>query len=275
MAITTVDGVIAGLQCAEFFYKGGGTMEAAGVLHSLFYAAGRPGAAAAPSPGMAGAALTSYAGQIPFSNPVSGNSYLARFGAVASVAGTLLLCDRLWHNSGIVVTTTTAQNVNSATFPARDQDGSTNGNGVMVGLEVSAATTNAGAITNMTLSYTNESNTAGHTATVGAAAPQSFPATAAAGTFVPFRLAAGDKGIRSIQSITLGTSLGAGTVHLVAYRVLAAFGVPVANAAPSPLDFLGTGFPRLYDDTVPFLLWVPTATTAVALQAGVLQVAQG
>lgn len=273
MAITTVDGIVSGLVAPEEVYKSGATMEAAGTMHSLFYTAGRPGAAAAPSPGIGGAALTSYAGQIPFTNPSSGNSYLARVGASASVAGTLLVCDRLWHNSGITVTTTTAQTVNSATFPARDMDGTTNGNGVMVALEVSTATTNASANTTMTLSYTNSDNTAGRTATVGSVAPGSFPATAVAGTFVPFLLAAGDKGVRSIQSVTLAVSLGAGAVHLVAYRILARVPMPVANIG-AVQDFASTGLVRLYDNTVPFLVWVPTATTGVTI-GGVMQVAQG
>ena len=40
--------------------------------------------------------------------------------------------------------------------------------------------------------------------------------------------------MRSIQSITLGTSLVAGTVHLVAYRVLAEVPVPIANVNGEP-----------------------------------------
>lgn len=82
--------------------------------YSPFYVTGRPGAAAAPSPGIGGAALTTYAGQIPWTNPASGNSYLARLSINCNVQGTLLLCDRLWHNSGINVTLATSQTINSA-----------------------------------------------------------------------------------------------------------------------------------------------------------------
>lgn len=63
--ITTLDGIIANGLPTQALLKVGGTMEAAGVLHSMFYSTGLPGAAAAPSPGLSGAALTSYAGQIP------------------------------------------------------------------------------------------------------------------------------------------------------------------------------------------------------------------
>lgn len=268
MAISTLDGVIAGMRPPEDFLKVGGTMEAAGLHHSLLYTSGRPGAAVAPSPGMGGAALTTYAGQIPWVNPGAGNSYLARLVAASSQTGCLLLVDRLWHNSGIAVTTTTGQTVNSVAWPARDRDGSTNGEAVMVALEVSTATTNAGAVTNTTLTYTNQAGTASRTATMA-----SFPATAVAGTFVPFQLAAGDTGIRSIQTVTLGTSYGAGAVHLVAYRALARVGVPVANVGVS-LDALTSGFPRCYDNTVPFLVWLASGTAAATI-SGQMVITQG
>ena len=97
----------------------------------------------------------------------------------------------------------------------------------------------------------------------------SFPATAVAGTFVPFQLAAGDTGVRAIASVTLGTSYGGGAIHLVAYRVLATIPVNLANSGLMA-DYASVGFPRLHNDTVPFLLWRPSATTAVTVQGEVL-----
>jgi len=243
-------------------------MEGAGIFHSYFYTAGRPGAGAANAAGLGGAAITSVSGQIPWTNPVSGNSYLARLDCSSTQAGSLLLCDRLWHNSGIGITTATAQTVNSATWPARDRDGSTNGEGVMVALEVSAATGNGSAVTNTTLSYTNQANTSGRTATM-----LSFPATAVTGTFVPFQLQAGDTGVRSIQSITLGTTYTSGTIHLVAYRLLSKININTANTGGA-VDALTGGFVRLYDNTVPFLVWLANGTGASTL-SGQLIVTQG
>ena len=264
-----MDSAIAGARTPDSFIKVGATMENAGVFHSLFYTSGQPGAAAAPTPGLAGTALTTYAGQIPWTNPTGGNeSRLMRLSAAANVVGTLVLVDRLWHNSGLVVTTTTAQTVNSVAWPARDENGSTNGNDIMVGIEVSTATTNASAVTNTTMSYTNEAGTAGRTATMSF-----FNATAVAGTFVPFQLQAGDGGIRSVQSVTLGTSYGAGTIHLVAYRVLAQVPIMSANVG-NFVDIISSGAVRLYDNTVPQLLWLPSATTATTVQ-GQFVVTQG
>jgi len=268
MAITTLDGLVAGALAPLPLFKVVTAVEAVGVLHSQFYATGIPGAAAQPAPGVAGAALTTYAGQIPWVNPASGNTYVLRWSMAATVACGLWLMDRLWHNSGIVVTTTGAQTINSVAFPARDRDGSTNGAGVMVAIEVFTATTNAGAVANTTMSYTNQSGTAGRKATMAA-----FPATAQPGTFVPFQLAAGDTGVRSIQSVTLGTSYGAGAIHLVAYRPLINLGLTLANM-PFGLGAVGSGIVRLFDNSVLWTVQIPTATGASTHQ-GTIGFAQG
>ena len=140
---------------------------------------------------------------------------------------------------------------------------------MLVGLEVSGATTNAGANTGMTITYTNDAGTGSKTGTVGAAVPQAFPATATVGTFVPFALSAGDTGVRSVQTVTLAASLGAGAVHLVAFRILAQVACPSANIGGAE-DIVSLGMPRLYDTTVPFLIWIPSATTAAQIHGGVV-----
>ena len=167
MAITTIDGLLAGAQFPVHWHKhlGTETGEGQGILISPLYFIGTPGAAVVPSPGMAGAALTSYAGTLPFENPSSGNAYLMRQTASMSTTNTSMhfLCDRLWHNSGIDVTATGAQTINSVAWPARDRNGSTDGAEVMVGIEVSTETANGGAVTNTTLDYTNSDGTSGRT----------------------------------------------------------------------------------------------------------------
>jgi hypothetical protein len=259
MAITTLDGVIAGMLPPYAFDKTSATLEGIGILYSPVYVAGNPGAMAAPASGLSGAAITSRTGLISVPTPGAGNSYLAGWSCSASVVGSAWLCDRLWDNSGLVVTTTTAQTITSAAWPARDADGAVDGRQVMVGIEVRTATTNAGAVTNMTFSYTNHLGVSGKTGTI-----RSFPATAAVGTFVMGNLAAGDEGVQSIQSWTLGTSLAAGVVHLVAFRRIARAAVVTANLS-TDLDAIGTNFPRLYDGTCLQPLWLPTATTAVTM----------
>lgn len=265
MAITTLDGLIAGMKSPFDFYKPSFTT-VAGRLFSLFYQPGLPGAAVAPSPGLAGAALTTYAGQIPFSNPGSGNTCLSRFNASGGAIGQIFLCDRLWHNSGFNVTLNSPQSINSVTFPARDRNGATNGEGILIGLEVSA-TMGAGTPT-ISLSYTNSDGTSGHTSPGLAMASAMI-----AGSFIPLPLAAGDKGVRSVQSLTQSASMTSGTYHLVAYRVLAVAGIGAATIGEN-LNPFDLGMPRLFDDTVPFLLLLPSGSTSGMIM-GSVGMAQG
>lgn len=263
MAITTLDGIIAGFRPPIPYIKTAvGGPEAAGIDFSTFYLLGNPANATAPSPGVNGAALTTYAGQVPFTNPAGGSKcYLGRLALAGSNIGSYTLADRLWHNSGLTVTTTTAQAITSPTWPARDLDGATAGRGIMVAIEVRTATTNAGAITNTTLNYTNSAGTAGRTGTIA-----SFPATAVAGTWVPFQLQADDVGIRSIQGITLGTSYAAGAIHLVAYRPIADVEI-LASWGAVTKDAIQLGLPEMFSDSVPFFTHTPSGTAAVGLKA--------
>lgn len=246
---------------AVSFHKVGTAAEAAGQWYCHAKDTGSPGAWAPGTPGLAGRATdgtaAADAGCLPWQNPASGGMYLTQHWRVSSVAHTHLLMDCLWVNSGVVVTTTTAQTINSVAWPARDLYGSTNGDGVMVGILVTTATTNAGAITNTTLSYTNQAGTAGRTATMA-----SFPATAVAGTVVWFQLQAGDTGVRSIQSVTLGTSYAGGAVSLIAVRwvsVAPCVAANVASAGDRLPDNPGT---RLWNNSCLLLAYLASATTA-------------
>ncbi len=262
MAITTVDGALAGMVPQTYVAKATSNAMVAGRPFTPFYTAGTPAAAVAPSPGMSGAALTSYSGQIPFP-AASNNTYLANFmGSVSGQAGILMLCDRLWHNSGLNMTSTTAQSISSVAWPARDRNGSTDGEGVYVGLEISTAT-GAGTPT-LTLDYTNSAGTASRTGT------NIVPtvATSGVGTFYPIGLNAGDIGVKSIENFTFSATWTSGAAHLVAYRVIATLSI-TAGGVPSSVDALTSGFPRCYDDTVPFLLFVPQTTTSSLINAAI------
>jgi hypothetical protein len=274
MAITTLDGIIAGAKPPIHFFKYNSTTEATGTFHSLFYAAGMPGPAAAPTSALTGDALTSYAGQLPMPS-FANNTYLMKFAATANQTGTLLLCDRLWHNATIDETLTTGQTINSVAWPARDANGAVDGAEVLIGIECSTATTNGSAVTNTTLTYTNSGNTGSRTASLPSSVGGSnWPATAVAGTFATFHLQAGDVGVKSIQTLTLGTSYGGGEIHLVAYRVLAAIENLNVNLLGGAQDMVRCGFPRLYDNTVPFLLWYAGAAAAPFIN-GEIVVTQG
>lgn len=250
---------------AASLHKVGTAPEAAGNWYCWSKDSGFPGAWSVGTSGVAGRATdgttSTDAGCLVIANPSTGSNYLAQMNIATSVVCNFQLFDVVWVNNGLTVTTTTAQTVNSVAFPARDANGSSNGVGFQVGILVTTATTNVGAITNTTLTYTNQDNTGSRTATMA-----TFPATANIGTFMPFQLQAGDTGIRSIQSVTLGTSYGGGAISLIVYRVISGQPCVIANAGTP--DGIPANIPgvKLYNGVcaLPFGLMTSTTATNVA-----------
>ncbi len=258
------------------FWKIGTAAEAAAQRYMYAKDAGFPGAWGIGAPGLNGANTdcssngasgAALMGSPYLPNPTTGANFLT-YGAVSSTTTHYVeLIDILWYNSGITVTTTTAQNITTPTLPARDNNGLTEGQGVQAALYVTTVTGNAGA-TAPTLSYTDQDGNAGNTAT------GSVPITAVAGTLIPFALAAGDNGIRSIQNITLVTSLVSGVVNLITYRPIAAFPQTVANVGAPMMGMFAAPAPpgiRLYNGTCLQVGYVASATTATNL-SGVVSV---
>lgn len=275
MAITTLDGAAAGAQPLRPIAKAVTPTLVAGRPHSLWYLGGQPGAGAMDSTTSGGAALSSssalVAGQIPHVDPVSGNAYLHRLGLTANQAGLLLLCDRLWHGSDIIssavvsVTSTSLQTITSFPgLPARDNAGSSNGDGVLFGLEVYSAL-GAGTPT-ATLTYHNQANTGSRTATN----LDAVVASSAVGAFYRFGLQAGDTGIRTPDSIQLSATMTSGNFGLVAYRVLAQIEIGAAGA-PTAIDWLTGGGQKIPNGAVPFLIFIPAGTTATNVSGSYIE----
>lgn len=249
---------------AVWAHKVGAAVEAAGVWHSHHASTGTPGAWSPGTPGVGGRATdgTTLADDGVLKLPTAGSGlslYLTSLQTVATVACQVMLMDYLWVNTGLVVTTTTAQTVTSVAFPARDIAGTANGDGVGLAILVTTTTTNAAAVTTITASYTDNHGNSGRTATIS-----SFPATAVAGTLVPFQLAAGDEGVSAVASITLGTSLGGGAISLVAYRMIAVSPNPVAQI--SSVNMLAPEGIKLEQSAALIPVQVATATTATTIQ---------
>ena len=216
------------------FFKPGTAPDALGYWYLYGKDAGVPGAWSPGTPGLAGRATNGTAagdaGCLPLWTPAAGNELrLTRVDLSATAAHLFALLDVLWVNSGLVVTQTTAQTVNSVALPARATSAP------LIGLLFTAAATNAAVNNSATVSYTNQAGTPGRTATLAALIGAQIPATPVIGTVVWFSLAAGDTGAVSIQSVTLGTSLATGSVSLLMARVLWMQGVAVAGAAPPPI----------------------------------------
>jgi len=215
------------------FMKSGTAADGAGYWYCTSKDPGFPGAWSPGTPGINGrvtdGTTSADFGCMPLKTPALGANFLTEVTMGASANHSHLFFDMLWVNTGIVVTTTTAQAISMPTLPARDVNGTTNGEGCMIGMLTTTANTNAAAIANSIVTYTNSDGVGSRTATLSAIAGSQIPPTPVIGTLVWFNLQSGDRGVRSIQSITLNTSLGGGAVSLFIARDLANIGTSVVN----------------------------------------------
>lgn len=246
------------------FMKTGTASDAAGYWYCTSKDGGFPGAWAPGTPGLNGrvtdGTTSTDNGCIPIKNPATGANYVTELQMAANVNHSHLFFDVLWVNSGIAITTTTAQSITSPTLPARDVNGTTNGEGCMIAILCTAAVGLAAVASNATVSYTNSDGTAGRTATLTAIVGSQAPATPVIGTLIWFNLAAGDKGVRSIQSITLGTSWVSGSISLMITRDIATIGTTIPNVSAQKV--IGTPGIRLYNGTCLLHCVLASATTA-------------
>lgn len=246
------------------FMKTGTASDAAGYWYCTSKDGGFPGAWSPGSPGVNGRVTdgTNSAdfGCMPIKNPASGANYLTELQLAASVNHSNLFFDVLWVNTGLVITTTTAQAITTPTLPARDINGTTNGEGCMIALLCTGAVGLAAVASNATVSYTNSDGVSGRTATLSAIVGSQAPATPVIGTLIWFNLQAGDKGVRSIQSITLNTTWVSGTISLMITRDIASIGTTIPNVTAQKI--CGTPGIRLYNGTCMLHCSLTSATTA-------------
>ena len=170
--------------------------------------------------------------------PAVGSGRLTIMGARLNAAGiggqTIIPVDLLNVSGGLSGIVTTAQTTN---LPTAALTRHTNGEGVMAGLCIwgSIGTT----VTTVTVSYTNQAGTPG----------QISPATQiggsnvanAAGRIIQIPMAAGDTGVRSVESVTLaGTTGAAGNFGVCLYKPLAMFAMNDFQGA-QVFDAVSTG----------------------------------
>ena len=254
------------------FMKTTTASDAAGYRYCSSKDAGFPGAWSPGTPGINGricdGTQAADYGCIPIGNPAVGANYLTAVELASSVNHTHDFFDVLWVNTGIAVATTTAQAIVTPTLPARDLNGTTNGEGCMIGMLTTTANTNSAVIASTTVSYTNSKGVSGRTATLTAIAGSQIPATPVIGTMVWFNLQAGDTGVRSIQSITLGTSLAAGAVSLMITRDIVTIGTSIPNVSV-PKSIASPGI-RIYNGTCLLHNMLTSATTATFVSGSIV-----
>lgn len=263
MAITTLDGVIGGTTSTYWYWKQGPGTLAAGRAFTLNSYPGFPGITPTLTPGINGEALTSMPGQLGFPAPIAGqNVYISRVAAnVGGRGGTLILADRLWHNSGLLTNTSSTQTINSVQFPPRDKNGTSNGSGVYLGFEVTSQVSvgfaSGGYIYGL---CANGLNTYG--ARIESVAGYS---NAPVGSFMPFGETRLDNpppnsisGFRKVTGWQAFSSSAGGAFRMVAYRPLLV--MPISGAQTTDVyDALTSGLIRCWDNTVPFFIYYPHA----------------
>jgi hypothetical protein len=169
-----------------------------------------PGAGAAPTSAVTPTRTTVGAmGQL----DAVGVQRLAR--ALTSIANPAvwIVCDRLSHQGGLSGIVTTPQTTN---LPTAALTRYTSGVGVLVALEIYSAVGTT--LQAPTVEYTNQAGVGGRVSP-----PAWFGGTdnREARRLIPVSLQAGDTGVRSVQSVTLGASTGtAGNFGVTLYRPL-------------------------------------------------------
>lgn len=248
MAITTVDGIIGGSKQKLIWNKAGmSNVAAAGMYVSGWNMTGQPGAGTL-SVGNTTAGVT-FLDSTPtgcplFSNPVSGNSYISKVWLSASQIGTWILFDRIWGAGALTPTNGAYTSLASGTLSA-----SRIGSGSDVELWAENVTTLGAATYAQTIVYV-DADDASQNATL------TLTQTAAP-AMLPFLMPG--RGLKSVSSGS-GNTNGTGTFNVLALRRLAEVNIDVINRGVS-LDFAAVGFPRVYDDSALFWVWLATGTS--------------
>ncbi len=258
MAITTLAGMSSGAT-QEFAYSKVSTSSTGINVPTMTWILGGTPPAGSIGTTLSGTPLdASSTGAFPYKNPPSGNTYLSSFksnpGTTVSSGQLVVAVDLLWISNNVAEVTTT-QTINSATFPNRDRNGSSNGDGVYIGLYHTVSYGSAAAYT-ATISYTNSLGATGKTGTVSSSGSLST-------RIQLFRLDSGDVGVRSIQSFTFSAVPGSsGRSCLFAYRPLAVLcPQPVRGVSVQQATAFSLGAPRIYDSTCLAFFFYGTGNT--------------
>lgn len=225
MPITDQNGLIAGRATRQRarFQKASIANVTAGAITALWRSTGPlpaqpaiPGAAVVCDKTTAGALINQV-------NPTApAILYVDTLSAAGTVAGSLVLYDRLIHSGGLNGTLATAQTVNTPALPAAARSGATAG--TQVEWYLSCYTDLGATGVTATVTYTNQAGTTGRTTTVA------VPATWRAGRELQIFPAGGDTGIRSIESVQLSATTGsAGSFGVTCRRHMCRLDLPIAN----------------------------------------------
>ena len=185
--------------------------------------------------------------------------------------GQIIIADRLSHQAGLSGTVTGEQTTN---LPTAALTRSTSGVGVMIGLTIYTAIGGTSTVaTTVTVSYTNTADTAGRISPAVAIGATGFNL---ANRMIQIPLAAGDLGVKSVQSVTLAASTGtAGNFGVTLYKPLYVIGVESSSAVTHNTFLTGATFgliPEIPDNACLFPIGIIGGVNAIG--AGTLIVGE-
>jgi hypothetical protein len=254
---TTVNGKRSSIEFSKVLWTG--ATSAAGRWHEALSQAGGTGGAMTLT-GTAGVGIvmdSTKAGALPLNANVSPDtrhllSATLITASTTMVPGMALLTDIIHLYPSLVLVTTPSTLSNHPTWTGTGDTRMTNANGVQASVLLTTASSAAG---QLTLSYNDEAGNAGTAGPVHSPVA-SHPAgcfmnatnvsATPGGLLVP--LAAGDLGVRQVNSYAINTGATGGTGCIILHRPIGWIPLGVANS-PSILDFY-TGqpiIPRIYD----------------------------
>lgn len=260
MAITTINDIVAAIAATpqkRNVLKNITVPKSIGAYQSSWLGVGFPGAGSASPAYTAGSGYTASkatTGSIPYSNAAAAN-WLAKLFATSTIAGTLMIYDRLWSCSGMGFANSTYTVTTPGSLPARITD---NGVGCELWTEQFAAAGSASGT--LTCNYKNPAD--------GAEAGI-IPAVVSApviGQMQPVPLATGATGVRSLVSVVNSATWTSGSWGMTICKKVASIPVPFAGIG-NIADWANLGLPALLDDMCLFFIWQGGAATACQVQA--------
>lgn len=198
-----------------------------------------------------GTKYVSGAGTINFTDQASYNKHGLTFGGSATQDCVLVIWDRLVGVGGISIASTGNKTTNTPALPRY-----TDGIGVEAWLEISTAVS----ANTPVLTLNSYTNTAGTAAQTGAAVTLSATPTASA--MYQFTVATGDVGIKSVETINVGTAGTNGVANLVLMKRLVEIPISANSFSERDLVLQLTSLPRIYDGASLCLGFMASTTTA-------------
>jgi hypothetical protein len=265
MAITTLDGIIAGAKQRILLNKSASRTSVALIPFSIFDLAGSPGAGVlAGTSTTTGVVPTDATAGTPIINAFGGGNtgYISRLEFNSSVACRIQLYDLLWKG-GAYPFNAAVTGQTPASYSNR-VPGGTDFTGLELWYEQVTASTG---IQSVNVTYNNQAGTAGRTTGV-----TSQGTAGIVGRMLQLSLQSGDSGIQGVTGVA-GTIATVGTFNILVMRPLGEARIRVANDGVVQ-DALATGMPIVFADSA--LVMIVTAdSTATGLPECNIDVVNG